>query len=216
MLTYTEYGAILIIKVGAQLSCTDFVAAACLLMCCNASCIPHVKCCSRYHVNFVYHVHSCARQHKATSVTNNNSRTAVKSTDMLHKSAICMWRCALQAFAWCAVFVLSVLIVASRKHYTVDVLIAWYVVPLVFYAMLRRWTTKRPVNEEPWPHRSLAEDNALQLEEVVVHGSMAAPEVGLFSAVKAPHIPLPHARPPPLHHLLPGMCLIDSHRHSFT
>ena len=84
---------------------------------------------------------------------------------------------AAQAFAWCAVFVLSVLIVASRKHYTVDVLIAWYVVPLVFYAMLRRWTTKRPVNEEPWPHRSLAEDNALQLEEIVVHGSVAAPEV---------------------------------------
>lgn len=101
----------------------------------------------------------------------------------------------MQGFAWCAVFVLSVLIVASRKHYTVDVLIAWYVVPLVFYAMLRRWTTKRPVNEEPWPHRSLAEDDALQLEEIVVHGSMAAPEVpilvfsleraGLCTATKA-------------------------------
>ena len=86
-----------------------------------------------------------------------------------------------QVFAWCAVFVLSVLIVASRKHYTVDVLIAWYVVPLVFYAMLRRWTTRRPVNEEPWPHRSLAEDNALQLEEIVVHCSMAAPEVSQSS-----------------------------------
>ena len=84
----------------------------------------------------------------------------------------------MQIIAWCMVFTLSVLIVASRKHYTVDVLIAWYVVPLVFYAMLRRWTTKRPLHEEPWPHRSLAEDNALQLEEVVVHGTMAAPEVG--------------------------------------
>ena len=84
---------------------------------------------------------------------------------------------AVQVIAWCMVSTLSVLIVASRKHYTVDVLIAWYVVPLVFYAMLRRWTTKRPLHEEPWPHRSLAEDNALQLEEVVVHGSIAAPEV---------------------------------------
>jgi len=84
---------------------------------------------------------------------------------------------AMQVIAWCMVFTLSVLIVASRKHYTVDVLIAWYVVPLVFYAMLRRWTTKRPLHEEPWPHRSLAEDNALQLEEVVVHGSIAALEV---------------------------------------
>ena len=105
-----------------------------------------------------------------------------------------MLLCALQVFAWCAVFVLSVLIVASRKHYTVDVLIAWYVVPLVFYAMLRRWTTKRPVNEEPWPHRSLAEDSALQLEEVVVHGSMAAPEVTLFSAC---FLSMQHSCPPP-------------------
>ena len=86
----------------------------------------------------------------------------------------------LQIVVWCAVFVLSVLIVASRKHYTVDVVVAWYVVPLVFYAMLRRWTTKRPLHEEPWPHRSLAEDNALQLEEVVVLG-MTASEVSNFS-----------------------------------
>jgi len=96
-----------------------------------------------------------------------------------HSTLCDLQRCtvAMQVIAWCMVFTLSVLIVASRKHYTVDVLIAWYVVPLVFYAMLRRWTTKRPLHEEPWPHRSLAEDNALQLEEVVVHGSIAAPEV---------------------------------------
>lgn len=85
-----------------------------------------------------------------------------------------------QVIAWCMVATLSVLIVASRKHYTVDVIIAWYVVPLVFYAMLRRWTTKRPVNEE-WPHRSMAEDSALQLEEIVVHSSVAAPEVLLLA-----------------------------------
>ena len=85
-----------------------------------------------------------------------------------------------QVIAWCMVATLSVLIVASRKHYTVDVVIAWYVVPLVFYAMLRRWTTKRPVSEEPWPHRSMAEDNALQLEEIVVHSNAAAPEVLLM------------------------------------
>ena len=87
------------------------------------------------------------------------------------------------------VFTLSVLIVASRKHYTVDVLIAWYVVPLVFYAMLRRWTTKRPLHEEPWPHRSLAEDHALQLEEVVVHGTVAPPEVGKSGHVTTVSLP---------------------------
>ncbi|KAL3130946.1 hypothetical protein ABBQ38_000269 [Trebouxia sp. C0009 RCD-2024] len=110
----------------------------------------------------------------------------------------------IKAFAWCAVFVLSVLIVASRKHYTVDVLIAWYVVPLVFYAMLRRWTTKRPVNEEPWPHRSLAEDDALQLEEIVVHGSMAAPEPPSSQQLRAGEPRLPSIATGKSHHLPNG------------
>ena len=48
-----------------------------------------------------------------------------------------------QAIVWAGVSALSVLIVASRKHYTVDVVIAWYVVPLVFHALARRWSTKR-------------------------------------------------------------------------
>ena len=62
---------------------------------------------------------------------------------------------------------LSTLIVASRKHYTVDVLIAWYVVPLVFYSSHRRWTTKRSLKEE-WPHRPLPEEQPPELENVVV------------------------------------------------
>jgi hypothetical protein len=49
----------------------------------------------------------------------------------------------MQMITWLAVGLLSVLIVASRKHYTVDVLIAWYVVPLVFWTLHRRWATKR-------------------------------------------------------------------------
>ncbi len=52
-----------------------------------------------------------------------------------------------QIIVWVAVAVLSVLIVASRKHYSVDVLIAWYVVPLVFWTLHRRWTTKRNIND---------------------------------------------------------------------
>ncbi|CAI7800802.1 unnamed protein product, partial [Closterium sp. NIES-54] len=35
--------------------------------------------------------------------------------------------------SWLLSGVMSVLIIASRKHYTVDVVIAWYVVPLVYY-----------------------------------------------------------------------------------
>lgn len=49
---------------------------------------------------------------------------------------------------WVTVAVLCVLIIASRKHYSVDVLVAWWTVPLVFYAYHRRWTTVRPVTEE--------------------------------------------------------------------
>lgn len=45
--------------------------------------------------------------------------------------------------AWIAAAVLSILIIASHKHYTVDVTIAWYTVPLVFYTLERRWTTRR-------------------------------------------------------------------------
>lgn len=63
----------------------------------------------------------------------------------------------LKIIAWIGVGLMSLCIVASRKHYSVDVIIAWYVVPLVFYTMLRRWTTKRPM-QDYWPHRPLAGD----------------------------------------------------------
>ncbi len=36
---------------------------------------------------------------------------------------------------------------ACPQHYSVDVVVAFYTVPLVFYTMHRRWTTKRPVQE---------------------------------------------------------------------
>jgi hypothetical protein len=50
------------------------------------------------------------------------------------------WK-ALKAAAWAAAAAISLLIIASRKHYTVDVVVAWYTVPLVFHALrgTRRW-----------------------------------------------------------------------------
>lgn len=59
-----------------------------------------------------------------------------------------------QIVGWVGVAAMSLCIVMSRKHYSVDVVVAWYTVPLVFYAMHRRWTTKRPV-QDYWPHRPL-------------------------------------------------------------
>ena len=46
---------------------------------------------------------------------------------------------AVKVVVWATVAALSLLIIASRKHYSVDVLIAWYVVPLVFSLARRRW-----------------------------------------------------------------------------
>eukprot|EP00890_Picochlorum_soloecismus_P005907 jgi/Picsp_1/6317/NSC_03666-R1_inositol phosphorylceramide synthase 1 len=71
----------------------------------------------------------------------------------------------LKIIAWCGVAMMSLCIVASRKHYSVDVVVAWYTVPLVFYAMHRRWTTVRPV-QDYWPHRPIiGEELGLTLKE---------------------------------------------------
>lgn len=51
--------------------------------------------------------------------------------------------------------VLSLLIIASHKHYTVDVTVAWYTVPLVFLALERRYSTKRKEGDE-LPIRSMS------------------------------------------------------------
>jgi len=66
----------------------------------------------------------------------------------------------LKIISWIGVALMSLCIVASRKHYSVDVVVAWYVVPLVFYAMMRRWTTVRPPRDY-WPHRPLAVEEDL-------------------------------------------------------
>jgi hypothetical protein len=43
-----------------------------------------------------------------------------------------LWGSWIKRGGWVVMVVLSLLIIASRKHYTVDVVIAWYVVFLVF------------------------------------------------------------------------------------
>jgi PAP2 superfamily C-terminal len=48
-----------------------------------------------------------------------------------------------KGMAWFLAAVLAVLIICSRKHYTVDITVAWYTVPLVFLALERLYTTKR-------------------------------------------------------------------------
>ncbi|GMH42801.1 hypothetical protein BSKO_10720 [Bryopsis sp. KO-2023] len=55
---------------------------------------------------------------------------------------------AVKVLGWILAGILSLLIIASRKHYTVDIVVAWYTVPLVFYTMHRRWTTHRDMRDE--------------------------------------------------------------------
>ncbi|GIM17430.1 hypothetical protein Vretimale_19969 [Volvox reticuliferus] len=78
----------------------------------------------------------------------------------------------IKATSWLLGVILSILIIASRKHYTVDVVIAWYTVPLVFYTMYRRWTTRRPMSDFiGGPVLSAFDDvdgTELELEEVFI------------------------------------------------
>ena len=79
----------------------------------------------------------------------------------------------LKIIAWCGVAMMSLFIVASRKHYSVDVVVAWYTVPLVFYAMHRRWTTVRPV-QDYWPHRPIIGEElgvTVKEEELTMDGA---------------------------------------------
>lgn len=66
----------------------------------------------------------------------------------------CMQPVAPKVVAWALTFLLSLLIVASHKHYTVDVTVAWYTVPLVFLALERRYSTKRKEGDDV-PIRSM-------------------------------------------------------------
>lgn len=46
---------------------------------------------------------------------------------------------AMKAAAWLSGLVLALLIISARKHYTVDVVIAWYTVPMVFTLLHIYW-----------------------------------------------------------------------------
>ncbi|GAB4819233.1 hypothetical protein N2152v2_006279 [Parachlorella kessleri] len=94
---------------------------------------------------------------------------------------------------WLGVAAMSLCIVMSRKHYTVDVVVAWYTVPLVFYAMHRRWTTKRPV-QDYWPHRPIQGEESVELQALDVE---ADDDDRVEAAAKQPLLPIvaaAHAR----------------------
>ena len=69
----------------------------------------------------------------------------------------------MQVIGWVAVALMSVLIVASRKHYSVDVVIAWYVVPLVYWTLQRHWSTKRRFSDSATSLDELAAEEDIEM-----------------------------------------------------
>ncbi|CAL5223650.1 g6194 [Coccomyxa viridis] len=70
---------------------------------------------------------------------------------------------ATKVIGWVAVALMSVLIVASRKHYTVDVVIAWYVVPLVYWTLQRHFNTKRRFSDSATSLDELAGEEDVEM-----------------------------------------------------
>ena len=73
--------------------------------------------------------------------------------------------------AWLLSALLSILIVCSRKHYTVDVVIAWYTVPLMYAFMYHRWTTQRPMAEVYGP-RVLYESDDVERDTDIMNDQL--------------------------------------------
>ena len=53
----------------------------------------------------------------------------------------------LKTFAWLDTIVLSVAVIAFKKHYTVDVVVAWYVTPMLFYVCDRVFHDSQIISE---------------------------------------------------------------------
>jgi hypothetical protein len=97
LLTYTEYGTRLPIKVRRRQPCR----------------IPPVPLSAASLINPPFQELTCA-------CTIDPAMTQKQQADR-----ITMDPRAVQVVAWCLVGVVSTLIVASRKHYSVDVVVAW-------------------------------------------------------------------------------------------
>ncbi|KAF6254779.1 PAP2 superfamily C-terminal-domain-containing protein [Scenedesmus sp. NREL 46B-D3] len=65
-----------------------------------------------------------------------------------------------KAAAWAAAAVLAVLIIAARKHYTVDVVIAWYTVPMVYTLLHVFWRQRCSSSYAVLPTTADADDRA--------------------------------------------------------
>lgn len=110
MLTYNEYGTLAPIKVRTNARFWRFINTSCATAGTSLLCMP-----------WSHGIMAAGAEHNPDPVSGGRWRRAACQT----RSNTSSLALRLQVLAWAAVAVVSVLIVASRKHYSVDVLIAW-------------------------------------------------------------------------------------------
>jgi hypothetical protein len=62
----------------------------------------------------------------------------------------------IKGVAWTAAAVLALLIISARKHYTVDVVIAWYTAPLVYCCLNMYWSHRQQQQQSPQANSAAA------------------------------------------------------------
>mmetsp|Transcript_20041 Transcript_20041/g.40464 ORF Transcript_20041/g.40464 Transcript_20041/m.40464 type:complete len:324 (-) Transcript_20041:103-1074(-) len=65
-----------------------------------------------------------------------------------HKYCPFKW---VRRIVWTLVFIFGLLVVAARKHYSLDIMVAWYTVPLLWAAYDHYFPDKLPLDFEPFP-----------------------------------------------------------------
>mmetsp|Transcript_8588 Transcript_8588/g.13476 ORF Transcript_8588/g.13476 Transcript_8588/m.13476 type:complete len:195 (+) Transcript_8588:222-806(+) len=64
-----------------------------------------------------------------------------------HKYCPFKW---VRRIVWSLVFFFGLLVVAARKHYSLDIMVAWYTVPLIWMAYDHYFPDKLPIDFEPF------------------------------------------------------------------
>jgi hypothetical protein len=62
----------------------------------------------------------------------------------------------IKGLSWTAAAVLALLIISARKHYTVDVVIAWYTAPLVYCCLNMYWSRRQQQQQLPQANSTAA------------------------------------------------------------
>jgi hypothetical protein len=87
----------------------------------------------------------------------------------------------IKSLAWASAVVLALLIIAARQHYRVNVVIAWYTVPLVYCCLNMYWHMQR--------QRQQLGAAAAEGSTCAVHGAGCSSCTGCYSPYKKLQLP---------------------------